>query len=164
MPLALLVRERLPPILAVPQGLHDGDIPDGPPGVLCPARDVEEDIDLFETAASGLGVEEVDSGGKDEVGSGEDDIGPPPDGRKGDGGDEDDDEIGEPVGGGGEGVGGSAHGERDEFDGPQPGHALPADGEEGDEDEDGDGDDDAGGGIVDGFGHGEHDHGHAHAR
>ena len=65
----------------------------------------EELVDLLERQKSGLGVEEVDEGNEEGVKDTEVDISLPADARDGYGGDFDDEEGEDPVGGCGEGSG-----------------------------------------------------------
>lgn len=65
MPRAVLVQERVGPVLAVPERLTARDLDDRCPGLACLRCVVEEDIDFFETAAAGLRVQKVDDRNSD---------------------------------------------------------------------------------------------------
>lgn len=60
MPLAVLVDERLLAVFAVPEGLVGRDLADVEPGVRAQGGGVEDDVDFFQRAVAGFGVEEVD--------------------------------------------------------------------------------------------------------
>lgn len=95
----------------------------------------EDEINLLEGAARGLGVEEVDDGEEDGVHGGEEGVGAPTVGTGSvnhDGSDHDDEEVPEPVGDGGGSVGLCAGLERVDLGGVQPGERQPGSTEEGD--------------------------------
>ena len=141
-PFALLVVERLFAILAVPEGFVGGDLAHREPGLGSEGCGVEDDVDFFERAVAGFGVEEVDDGEGGEVGDGEDDIGPVSDVVECYGRDEDDNEVDQPVRCCAECVCRPTDAQRNDFDLVEPGHALPADSKESEvgEDEDRSGD------------------------
>lgn len=65
----------------------------------------EDQVDFFERATGGFGVEEPHDGDEETVPRGEEQVGTPLDPGDHDGGDHDDSEVEEPVGAGGDGVG-----------------------------------------------------------
>jgi len=67
MPLGVLVNERFFAVAAVPERLVGGDFADVEPGVGAEGGGVEDDVDFFEAAVAGFGVEEVDDGKGGEV-------------------------------------------------------------------------------------------------
>lgn len=67
MPLGVLVVEGLVACAAVPEGFIGGDLTDVEPGVRGEGGGVEDDVDFFEAAVAGFGVEEVNDGEGDEV-------------------------------------------------------------------------------------------------
>jgi hypothetical protein len=100
-----------------------------------PRRLVENLIHLLETPASGFREEKVDGRHHGEVDDSEDDVGLVADVGESYGRNHYDHEVEGPVCGGGDCVCGCADGEGRDFCGVQPGHAEPANGEEGVEDE-----------------------------
>ena len=144
-------------------------------------RLVEDGVHLLERAVRRLRVQEVDDGhdeavaatglakwylkvGKEQASlhDGEDDVGLPGDGGEGDGRDHDDHEVEGPVGARGQRVGGRADAQRYDLGRVQPGHAEPADGEEGVEDEQEHGRHDTRAGAADVFQRGPVDDGQDH--
>lgn len=96
---------------------------------------VEDAVHLLEGAVGRLRVEEVHRGDHEGVDDCEDDVGLVADRVEGDGRDHHDHEVENPIAGGGQRVGGGADPQRHDLGRVQPGHAEPADGEEGVEDE-----------------------------
>ena len=133
-----------------------------PHGIKDTAALPENHIHLLETAIRRLRVEEVDGGENGGVDDGEDDICLVPDAREGHRGDHHDHEIPDPVPARRYRVRGSADPQRHDLGGVKPGHAQPADGEEGVEDEEEDRGCDTGLGRADGICDGQDDHTHGH--
>lgn len=96
---------------------------------------LEDGIHLFEGSVGRLGEEEVDRREHDGVDDGKDDVCVGLDVLERRGRNHDDQPVKDPVRAGGEGVGRGADSERSDLGGIQPGHAEPANGEEGVEDE-----------------------------
>ncbi|TKW51850.1 hypothetical protein CTA1_1111 [Colletotrichum tanaceti] len=118
----------------------------------------EEAVDLLEAEVLGLRVEEVDEGHEEGVEDAEVDVGAPANVPDADGGDLDDEEGEDPVGGGGERGGAGADGQGRVLGRQQPGDGEQADGEEEVEEEEHDDGDDAGGHAAVGDGAGEDGH------
>ena len=104
----LIVDEQLA-VLAVPLWLIVRNADDGEDALAL----AEDAVHLLERAVGGFGIEEVDAGHDEGVDDGEDDVGLVTDGREGHGGDHNDHEVEDPVGGGGDGVGWGADAKRD---------------------------------------------------
>ena len=146
-------------MLIIPMGLPPGD-PDGvEDGTALP----EDDVHLLEAAVGGFGVEEVDGGEDEGVDDGEDDVGPVADAREGDGRDHHDHEVPDPVPARRHRVRRRPDPQRHDLGRVQPGHAEPADGEEGVEDEEEDRGRDAGLRGADRIRDGQDDHAAGHA-
>ena len=133
-------------------------------GIKDTAALAENHIHLLETAIGRLRVEEVHRGENGGVDDGEDDIRLVADAREGDRGDHHDHEIPDPVPARGHRVRWRADPQGHDLGGVKPGHAQPADGEEGVEDEEEDGGCDARVGRADGIRDGQDDHAPGHAR
>ena len=93
----------------------------------------EQHIELFETAAGGFGVEDVDERQEHDVGKGEEEEGVGADGGGHGGQHLDDQEVGDPVGHCGNGVGLGSYGHRVELGGVEPREGKPCGTEERDE-------------------------------
>lgn len=62
MPSTLLIVEGLLAVFAVPEGLVGGDFADVEPRIGRQGGGVEDDVDFFQRAVAGFGVEEVNDG------------------------------------------------------------------------------------------------------
>ena len=155
-PLILNQHLALPPKPSRTLPRHPHHIPHTP-------RLSKDAIHLLQTPQRRLRIKQIHDGQDEGVDGRENEVRFPADGREADRRDHDDEEIEGPVGGCAEGVGGRADPQGHDFGGIQPGHAEPADGEEGVVDEEEEGGDDARGFTAD-FGHdGEDYHAEDHA-